>query len=1327
MGRLWDAFTADPAVNWQDELNYLAAVRPGMNPLERLAAVPGDVLGTAGHVLQLPLRGVKSVLGNVNAAVAEADPTIHPDIRTQLAQQAARGESGEAKFETLTRNDPMVALIAEIALDPLSYTGLGLPSKILPLANAIKNPAVRAGTVAALKGLEKADRLAPTVSSAAMDRALRTPEQVSRFLGKKGVPVVGELFDPSQQTVFAQRMRDLADGLGEMKVAGLDLREQARDLAQARKVAGGGTLDEMPAWPGMTRAPGPAEVKPFSAIPEGDPELMKGVSESLAAAAPPDAMNTLSPMLKALRAEIMALPTAEARAAAVQLKGQQEDLLRKINDEAHVIQEQVRQELGDAALSGATARTPELSAGYDKITAGYQQAFERSVDLIQSARWAVKELGERFPLAEGEVPDAAKLARVDKAMDQIDRALKNWGPKIRGVPAEERAYYVGKRNQAIKRAVTMLTKDIGPLPDEVAGLIARRQEELGLMAHGTPGFLANVSSRFEGDTDLLEKVANKIDELGKSKRKGVLAPPEGTDLYDLALNEVGEQVAKELGLRDPGLIEQWFGKPVAQGLGRAGGLVSGLWREFALAAPGYLANNLSGGLVANQFEHVANGPVLRQMGRNVGRLARREEAHSDELDTWLARTGQQAPAGLSTEAATQAEALAASELGKRGARRASEIIGPKALGIGGAALGGVAGELKAQLEGAEPGEVAKNVALGTAVGGGIGAGFGKWSKAIFLITAAMESAMREGAFLHRATEKTQEYLPLLMGEVEQAIGARPMTVRAGAAGRTLAQGGLTPAQQQQLMEDLGAVLARQDNLISPQAVEGLLIRHGIDPSRAREVGKFWADRMDDASQQGLKLAHKAHFDYQNLNNLEQFARGVMPFSTWSLKALPFYARHLAARPGLAVGIKDFNEFSDDYKREHGLTDRFTGGAPFGAGDVLFSALMGRPVTPFFNPLRAITPFGDVGRTAQTAESDEGALSKPLALLEGVMPGINPLAKTALRATGLLGNAAPQGFIGRTAPIEALTGINLNLPQEQLERTLREKIGGQEPLSYRDVAIDKRIDELAVQAGTTTRAKGVAAVPYQQAKASHKGPIYEQAKTEVARESSVRALAGAAVGSLAPQAILSEEEGRIREARSARAYAQLESGAAGELRGAMKRGEGAQAAEPRVMAAIQEQTMQLFGGQIPPVIERHLQAGTNAHVDGVRKALYTLQVGRDPLIAAYGPTGRTEQTKLEGLLAEYYSPGALLRSEPSFTKMPPATQDKVLQYMQAYQAAPPDRQERMRKGNPALAQALQTLRAKREQLRAQHPELHSYLAWEAGTKGKGTLEEYLASR
>jgi hypothetical protein len=1299
--------------------------RPDLKPWELQTALNADVAGILGHVIKdAPLRGTQSLIGNLNVP-------------------GDSGLSGEEKYRQMwaARDDPLSEALADIALDPWTYSGFGLFGKgkaLGTLADAIPNPLVRAGTTKALGFLDTVDTGVATVSAQAMAAALGTPKAATKLVAKipgiEKVPVLGQvgtLFDPSQQTILAGRVRDLVDMMGQIKNGGHEFRELARDLAESRRRAAGG--GPTPPSSGLTRPPAPP-AEPTDEVLEQF-QAAGIIPPTPAPAVPPSAMQTLSGLWTDVRRDIGELATPEARSAAVMFKQQGEQTTADAYQRAFAVREEVRNAIGPNALSKATAKTAEEIMGLGRIDNAFARAERESVDVIDAVRYAINEVGEQFPLDPNVPPDAAKLERIDRALASIDRALTSWGPRIReATDSGARAALVMKRNQAMNRAVEALKKDLGPLPEDLVTRVGARNAELEKIGMGQPGFTANLVSRFADDTDLVERIMGRVEELGAARRTRGL--PADRDLYDVAINEVADELATDLGLRNsPDVLDRVFGpgagKVVAGGARHAGGLASGLWREFALTGPGYLVNNLVGGLVAGMPEGINPYTVARRLPQTVGKLLRREEVHVDDVEKLQELTGIQLPERLSTQSGSQAELLAAHEVSRRGAQRASEVLGAKVLGPAGAGLGAVAGNVKASLEDATPEERRALVAKGAAAGGVVGAGFPTASKAFYHLAGASETAMRESAYLHRATERIQTHLPDLMTEVGRVLAERRPVVRPGPGGqgRRVSQRALPGATQQRIMTELQEVLDRQGNLISPQTLQAVLLKNGVELERAQGVGKFWADKLDDASQGGLALANKIHFDYQDLTNAEQFIRSVMPFSTWSMKALPYFARHLAQRPGLMLAIQELNETTDAYKKEHGLTDRFTGGLPIGAGDALFSALLGRSVSPHFNLLRAVTPFGDVGRSMAQMDApedeDAGVLTRPLAAIESVLPGFNPLLTTAARSAGLLGNAAPRGLIGRTGPLEALTGINLNLPQEQLERTLRAAVG-QEPLDYRATAIDKRIDELAVAAETTTRGKGPAAAAFQRAKVERKGEIYEQAKREVERESGVRALAGGLVGSLAPQAILPEEEARIRQARTpieqGGRYGRLEPAAAGELRRAMKAGEGKAAASPQVLDATVQMITGLYG-DVPPVLQRQLDVGTNERLQDIQQMLYRIQVGQEPLLGAYGPAGTSKEAEAKNLLAVYYNPAALLAKVPRYAALPQAQQDRIAAQVEAYQQAPPERQARLRK-DPGMKRMLDEMRRQQEALRATNPTLDAYLRLETASKGSATLDDFL---
>jgi len=1272
----WDRLREMAAGALPRQIEYTTPqLPPEAGPLDRLAALGADVGATLLEASAAGQGAVQSAYGNAFAPLAAQgnQPFIPPAQQAELAGLIAAGATGQQKFEAMQAANPFQSgigdLAADIASDPISWIPGGTAGKaaLALKARGVTNPAAQ-GAEAILKALDTLD----TGPGKLVAGAIKAPIEGVKFLA-----------DASKATRVAQEMRGLEDLTNYIK----PVHSWQVDLADHF----GGKV--IPDYPGTT---------------EG-------------------ARHKLAELQADYGREIQGIADPAARAAALQMKGQVDQLMEAAYTRAFLTREGLRTDYGDDVLSAATALGPDLDAGYKEIGQAFEQAFGSAAQAIQAGRFGAKQLAER---AADAAADPTLMPQLERAQREMANIVASYAPQIRDAGVEGRLALVEKRKLDLQ-AVVDEVKALAPLPDDLATLVPRRFKQLDYLLQGDSALKADLPDRFAGQDELIQRVLDEVQSLAGKKRTKELGPD--ADLYGMALEAIRKQRADEVGLgaSNPDLPRAL--QQLQQGIGQGVGLGTGLLKEFMLTTGAYSASNLSGTLAMSALKGVKPQDILKRLPEHLkpALAGKAQPVVGHDVQNWLDLTEQPLHGGLLSDVGMQAEFVATQDWADKARKTASEKIGSKWLAGGGGFLGGT-GQIVTDDEGADLGDVAK----GATVGAVLGAGFPKASRYMRGIAAAVESAAREAAFLKGAAERTAVAKQDLGREVVQALAEKRPTLAPGPGGigRVVTSQGTPPAQFKQTLDDLREVFDRQGGVVSPTTLEAVLIKNGMAFEQARQLGHSWQSKLDDASQAGVKLSHEINFDYENLNNFEQFMRTVVPFSTWALKAYPFFAKQLAERPALAVGIRELNDMTEEERTGMGLTGRFTGSVPLGAGDLLFGALLGRDVKAFFSPLRSVVPFSDVGRSLQSVAREEGGgpLGKPLGIMEAFLPGPHPAIQLGMRLSGLLGNAPPEGlsFGGAARPLAALTGVDLNAPGVALERTIRQGFG-QEPVDFKDSAILKRIDELAVgQTGHTTRDKLAAVTPYQQAKVNRKGPIWDQAKGEVERETAVRSTVGFLGGPVAPQALLSPEEEAIRGARrppeTGGSYVQFDPGAGEELRERIKRGEAGVAASPRVMKAMLEQLDDLYGENIPAPAQRLLEVGTNEAVNNLQSELYQLQVGAEPLIGAYGSQASTKaETDLRNVLGLYHNPRALLADDPAFMRLSPAEQDRIGRMLEQYGAATPSQQRLLR--SVPMEAWLKAVQSRKEVMRKNQPALDDYLNYEAERRGAGTIEDYFATR
>jgi len=96
-----------------------------------------------------------------------------------------------------------------------------------------------------------------------------------------------------------------------------------------------------------------------------------------------------------------------------------------------------------------------------------------------------------------------------------------------------------------------------------------------------------------------------------------------------------------------------------------------------------------------------------------------------------------------------------------------------------------------------------------------------------------------------------------------------------------------PANQAAI--DAARQLVRDSNgQVSVDQVVQHLTQRGVKPTAIDDVAGELDDILYNASQRGVALSNSFNFDYQDLSALERSITTAFPFSTWLLKATPFY-------------------------------------------------------------------------------------------------------------------------------------------------------------------------------------------------------------------------------------------------------------------------------------------------------------------------------------------------------------------------------------------------------------------------------------------------------
>lgn len=530
------------------------------------------------------------------------------------------------------------------------------------------------------------------------------------------------------------------------------------------------------------------------------------------------------------------------------------------------------------------------------------------------------------------------------------------------------------------------------------------------------------------------------------------------------------------------------------------------------------------------------------------------------------------------------------------------------------------------------------------------------------------------------------------------------------------------------VEGMVAAMKDLEGLVAPGSLTGALRdQAGLPDEAARAAGNAWRDLIQQSSTKGADLSNTINFDYSNLNNLESVVRQVVPFSTWAMKAFPFFARHIAENPAILTSALQINRQSAEMREQEGLTARVQGSLPMGAPmDAVWSALLGRDVDTYTNPLRGLVPFSDTLKNLEGVDDADNPLAAAHRAITSFGPSPHPALEFIARTSGLLGTDTPaRGLLRAGGPVQGLTsalgvnrgrGVNPEAALPEAEGAIREALSGREVTDLAQTAAERRVDELALKdTGKTITSGDPLVAKYLEAKATHKGEVWDRAMKDTMRERGVRALVGYVSNQAAPSAIVSREEAQIRQARAGLLVPQDLSTEIRDMnaRNPMEQVTGETYRRVQQIATTLPPDAPITRDQIQTV----LSIPVAANVNWLFRTLYQYEVSRTPEVSAYSGAGTPEQRNLAARLNQYRNLAATI---PELQAAPPEQVRALEQLAESYQAIP----QGMRPGG-VTGKLASSISQRRAQFRAANPDLDAYLAWLAQKRGQGTVEEFVA--
>jgi hypothetical protein len=734
------------------------------------------------------------------------------------------------------------------------------------------------------------------------------------------------------------------------------------------------------------------------------------------------------------------------------------------------------------------------------------------------------------------------------------------------------------------------------------------------------------------------------------------------------------------------------------------------WKQQALGSIGYLEQNAKGGLLGSLISTGPGGAArtAADLFDNAGNILRGTPFNTSDAMAMSARGGVPIPASLH-EAADRA--LNANV----GSSTARTLLGSTTKDvIGGAALGAFGAQ-----------ETDQNPVIGALLGGVTMGKLPAIATRLRKSSQGIETVLRERGWVEGMSKAWTEDMLRLNDEVAQILTAPGP------------KGGKSPVSNS-LSRTIADQISQEGVQVSADQVrQQLLSRVKVTPQRAEDAARTVDDALYEASRGGVKTSNEFNFDYQDLSPIERAITTVAPFATWYLKAVPYFTKQGLKHPVLGSLLQDESSASAQMQQERGLPTRFTGTIPQQGQGSLMSVLVGRPLEAFQNPLAALLPFGSLGRDIAASQYDDEDTS-PLAQVTKIalnQLGLNPLITTGARVAGIgsdMNDPATQNLLRTGAPIAGLTALaakgveaatgqnpgwnlNTNSGLQKIEEKVREMgdaaaHGGQgrQVQDTTQLAIERRVDELALKAtGAPLSSDNAASIPYIRAKRDMKGPIWEQAKNEVAQEKGAQSLIGFVSPTLRPDAVLTPEEGQIRQAK---AGPLLDPQVARTIDTAAEKAP-AEMADPKALAAITTAVQTIAektGRPTPDPVAQRLAAPTNANLDWISKEVYKWQAEQDPLVQGYGSSGSMEQRRIandQGVMSV------------AGRGLDPATQAALIANNRASsvaQHAAPSRTilqgSNQGLGGGIIAAAKAIPGQERDAIQAQNPLLTEYYAW-----------------
>ncbi len=721
--------------------------------------------------------------------------------------------------------------------------------------------------------------------------------------------------------------------------------------------------------------------------------------------------------------------------------------------------------------------------------------------------------------------------------------------------------------------------------------------------------------------------------------------------YDRAVRMLGPSY----GITDPETKAQ---KALA-GVKTVNQVLNSLYKDSALATLTYPLVNAAGALVNHSLSGLlpfdAAGRIFKSMAKTA---VDPSKAHYPEsMENLIAMTGERpygAARGFAGDLASQTS-QAVREMNQVGQSawqqvlpgnfKAGPIAGNATLGLGGAVTGATGAQATLPAD-ATPEERNRAIMQGALIGATtLGVGFPTMSKYVKRLAMGVEDAIRgaewENTFRGTLVDNQPQYQQIIK-DAFAVREPRTTTVRPpGTPPQQYPVGNVRPssAVEQQVLDAIDS----QGYMVSPQRLNQMLTEAGVsDAGRAQAVSQ-WQQLNHAANAAGQREAGRIQFDYEHLNNFEEFMKEAVPFSTYVMKANPFFARHLLEKPIIFATLVKMQHDFDAAKREKGLTGRVSGATNFGIADAFWSQMLGYNVMAYYNPLKSVFPWSNTARSSEP-RPDENPYESLLRIadLYGI-PQPGPIPAAIGRLAGIQGDAPAPNLIRSAGPVQGLTaiaglnrgkGIDIGAGLQSGERAVRSALGQDVAEPDTTTTMNRLAEIYLATYGHPISEGGKEAFPFYQAIATQSGPLWDHAAQQIAHERGSRAILGATFGPASPQTLVTGEEQQIRSERKLQQVLAPEF--TSRLQQQASRTPLAQAPPDAVQtmhdAALYFVQREFGIDQLPAQAQALLDTGTWHGLNQVRKDMSELQAKKHPLTSAYVATGGTDEAKLQALLA-----------------------------------------------------------------------------------------------